>query len=112
MLWVLNLLFSPDLLKKIDFKTESVLSPGSAKKFLIIVCSSDRGLCGGIHSSMSKFTRKLTKATLASQSGQAEASDAVQIVSFDLSESLSSLISCSNAAGVNLVRAECGLCLL
>ena len=25
---------------------------------LIVVCSSDRGLCGGIHSSLTKFTKK------------------------------------------------------
>ncbi len=29
------------------------------KKTLVIVCSSDKGLCGGIHSSMSRFIRRL-----------------------------------------------------
>ncbi|EKG22368.1 ATPase F1 complex gamma subunit [Macrophomina phaseolina MS6] len=29
------------------------------KKDLVIVCSSDKGLCGGIHSGLSRFTRKL-----------------------------------------------------
>jgi F-type H+-transporting ATPase subunit gamma len=32
---------------------------GDDKKSLIIVCSSDKGLCGGIHSSLSRFIRKL-----------------------------------------------------
>jgi F-type H+-transporting ATPase subunit gamma len=32
---------------------------GEDKKSLIVVCSSDKGLCGGIHSGMSRMTRKL-----------------------------------------------------
>lgn len=31
------------------------------KSPLLITCSSDRGLCGGIHSSVSKVTKKLAK---------------------------------------------------
>ena len=30
------------------------------KKTLLVVCSSDKGLCGGIHSSLSRYVRKLT----------------------------------------------------
>ncbi|PJF17918.1 ATP synthase subunit gamma [Paramicrosporidium saccamoebae] len=32
---------------------------GNSKKALILTCSSDRGLCGAIHSSVSKVTRRL-----------------------------------------------------
>jgi len=32
---------------------------GEGKKTLIVVCSSDKGLCGGIHSGMSRLTRKM-----------------------------------------------------
>ncbi|KAF2464039.1 putative ATP synthase subunit gamma, mitochondrial [Lindgomyces ingoldianus] len=32
---------------------------GEGKKSLIVVCSSDKGLCGGIHSGMSRKTRKM-----------------------------------------------------
>ncbi|KAL5447692.1 hypothetical protein PMIN05_001983 [Paraphaeosphaeria minitans] len=32
---------------------------GDGKKTLIVVCSSDKGLCGGIHSGMSRATRKI-----------------------------------------------------
>jgi len=32
---------------------------GEGKKTLIIVCSSDKGLCGGIHSGLSKATRRM-----------------------------------------------------
>ncbi|OCK87586.1 putative ATP synthase subunit gamma, mitochondrial [Cenococcum geophilum 1.58] len=32
---------------------------GESKKTLIVVCSSDKGLCGGIHSGMSRKTRKI-----------------------------------------------------
>ena len=32
---------------------------GEGKKTLIVVCSSDKGLCGGIHSGMSRATRKM-----------------------------------------------------
>ncbi len=34
-------------------------SPGL--KSLVVTCSSDRGLCGGIHSSVSKFTKRFVK---------------------------------------------------
>lgn len=40
-------------------KAETKPLEGEGKKSLIIVCSSDKGLCGGIHSGMSRFTRKL-----------------------------------------------------
>ena len=39
-----------------EIKTESATSKSPQ---LLIACSSDRGLCGAIHSSVSKFTRKL-----------------------------------------------------
>jgi F-type H+-transporting ATPase subunit gamma len=32
---------------------------GEGKKTLLIVCSSDKGLCGGIHSGMSRLTRRM-----------------------------------------------------
>ena len=32
---------------------------GDGKKTLIVVCSSDKGLCGGIHSGLSKATRRM-----------------------------------------------------
>ena len=32
---------------------------GEGKKTLIVVCSSDKGLCGGIHSGLTKATRRL-----------------------------------------------------
>lgn len=31
---------------------------GEGKKKLVVVCSSDKGLCGGIHSGLSRFIRK------------------------------------------------------
>ncbi|KAF2088283.1 putative ATP synthase subunit gamma, mitochondrial [Saccharata proteae CBS 121410] len=40
-------------------KAETKPVEGENKKQLIIVCSSDKGLCGGIHSGMSRKTRKL-----------------------------------------------------
>ena len=33
---------------------------GEDKKTLLVVCSSDKGLCGGIHSGLSRAVRKLT----------------------------------------------------
>lgn len=35
---------------------------GEGKKTLLVVCSSDKGLCGGIHSGLSRQTRKLLNA--------------------------------------------------
>lgn len=32
---------------------------GEGKKDLVIVCSSDKGLCGGIHSGLSRYTRRI-----------------------------------------------------
>ncbi|KAF2436527.1 putative ATP synthase subunit gamma, mitochondrial [Tothia fuscella] len=40
-------------------KAETKIEEGEGKKSLIIVCSSDKGLCGGIHSGMSRRARKL-----------------------------------------------------
>lgn len=40
-------------------KAETKPLEGDGKKQLIVVCSSDKGLCGGIHSGMSRLTRKL-----------------------------------------------------
>lgn len=38
---------------------ETAVPESEEKKTLIIVCSSDKGLCGGIHSGMSRFIRRL-----------------------------------------------------
>ncbi|KAF2200200.1 putative ATP synthase subunit gamma, mitochondrial [Delitschia confertaspora ATCC 74209] len=40
-------------------KAETKALEGDGKKTLVVVCSSDKGLCGGIHSGMSRLTRKL-----------------------------------------------------
>jgi F-type H+-transporting ATPase subunit gamma len=40
-------------------KAETKAVEGDGKKTLFVVCSSDKGLCGGIHSGMSRTTRKL-----------------------------------------------------
>lgn len=40
-------------------KAETKPLEGEGKKTLIVVCSSDKGLCGGIHSGMSRLTRKI-----------------------------------------------------
>jgi F-type H+-transporting ATPase subunit gamma len=40
-------------------KAETKAIEGEGKKTLIVVCSSDKGLCGGIHSGMSRKTRKM-----------------------------------------------------
>lgn len=32
---------------------------GENKKTLLVICSSDKGLCGGIHSGMTRYTRRL-----------------------------------------------------
>ncbi|KAK4998188.1 atp3 gamma subunit of the F1 sector of mitochondrial F1F0 ATP synthase [Elasticomyces elasticus] len=39
-------------------EAETKPTEGENKKTLVIVCSSDKGLCGGIHSGMSRATRK------------------------------------------------------
>ena len=52
-----------------EVKTES--SGTSKSPQLLIACSSDRGLCGAIHSSVSKLTRKLVnEATAKNQTSQ------------------------------------------
>ena len=38
---------------------ETVASQGGDKKSLLVICSSDKGLCGGIHSGMTRATRRL-----------------------------------------------------
>lgn len=38
---------------------ETKVPEGEENKSLLIVCSSDKGLCGGIHSSLSRHVRKL-----------------------------------------------------
>jgi F-type H+-transporting ATPase subunit gamma len=35
---------------------------GEGKKTLLVICSSDKGLCGGIHSGMSRYARRLLAA--------------------------------------------------
>ncbi|OCK84703.1 ATP synthase F1 [Lepidopterella palustris CBS 459.81] len=40
-------------------KAETKPIEGEGKKTLIVVCSSDKGLCGGIHSGLSRKTRKI-----------------------------------------------------
>jgi len=40
-------------------KAETKPLEGEGKKRLLIVCSSDKGLCGGIHSGMSRLARKM-----------------------------------------------------
>ena len=40
-------------------KAETKPLEGEGKKTLIVVCSSDKGLCGGIHSGLSRRTRKI-----------------------------------------------------
>jgi F-type H+-transporting ATPase subunit gamma len=40
-------------------KAETKAEEGEGKKSLLIICSSDKGLCGGIHSSMSRRARKI-----------------------------------------------------
>ena len=40
-------------------KAETKPEEGEGKKSLLIVCSSDKGLCGGVHSGMSRKARKM-----------------------------------------------------
>ena len=40
-------------------QAETTAGEGDEKKTLIVVASSDKGLCGGIHSGLSKATRRL-----------------------------------------------------
>ena len=40
-------------------KAETKPLEGEGKKTLIVVCSSDKGLCGGIHSGLSRRTRRM-----------------------------------------------------
>lgn len=40
-------------------KAETKAPEGEGKKTLLVVCSSDKGLCGGVHSGMSRKARKI-----------------------------------------------------
>jgi len=40
-------------------KAETKPAEGEGKKTLLIICSSDKGLCGGVHSGMTRRTRKI-----------------------------------------------------
>ena len=40
-------------------QAETKPAEGEGKKTLIVVCSSDKGLCGGIHSGLSRATRRI-----------------------------------------------------
>lgn len=42
-----------------EAETKAIQSEGEGKKTLIVVASSDKGLCGGIHSGLSKAARRL-----------------------------------------------------
>lgn len=44
-------------------EAETKLPAESENKTLIVVCSSDKGLCGGIHSGLSRATRRLLEKT-------------------------------------------------
>lgn len=41
------------------FESAETKAEGGDKKTLLVVCSSDKGLCGGIHSGLSKATRRI-----------------------------------------------------
>ncbi|KAL8714764.1 MAG: hypothetical protein Q9220_001277 [cf. Caloplaca sp. 1 TL-2023] len=43
-------------------KAETKTTAEEGKKTLIVVCSSDKGLCGGIHSGLTKATRRMLEA--------------------------------------------------
>lgn len=40
-------------------KSFTNFSPDAEERIIHVICSSDRGLCGGVHSSLAKYTRKL-----------------------------------------------------
>ena len=42
------------------YEAAETKTPESEKKTLLIVCSSDKGLCGGIHSGLSRTVRRMT----------------------------------------------------
>lgn len=49
-----------DYVSGVDANTNIIADKsGASKKTLLLVCSSDRGLCGAIHSSVSKVARRL-----------------------------------------------------
>jgi F-type H+-transporting ATPase subunit gamma len=43
-------------------QAETKALEGEGKKSLLVICSSDKGLCGGIHSGMSRYARRLISA--------------------------------------------------
>lgn len=45
--------------KEVFDQAETKPLEGEDKKTLIVVCSSDKGLCGGIHSGLSRYIRRL-----------------------------------------------------
>lgn len=45
--------------EKVFKEAETKALEGEGKKTLLVVCSSDKGLCGGIHSGLSRFVRRL-----------------------------------------------------
>ncbi|PSR92387.1 ATPase, F1 complex, gamma subunit domain-containing protein [Coniella lustricola] len=45
--------------KEVFTQAETKALEGEDKKTLLVVCSSDKGLCGGIHSGMSRYIRRL-----------------------------------------------------
>lgn len=45
--------------KEVFTQAETKALEGDDKKTLLVVCSSDKGLCGGIHSGMSRYIRRL-----------------------------------------------------
>lgn len=69
---------------------------GEDKKTLLVVCSSDKGLCGGIHSSLSRYIRRLF----------AEKPDAYELVI--LGEKCKSQLSRTNAKDIQLSFAGVG----
>lgn len=40
-------------------KAETKPAQGEGKKSLLVICSSDKGLCGGVHSGMTRKTRRM-----------------------------------------------------
>lgn len=52
---------------KVFEEAETKPLEGENKKTLLVICSSDKGLCGGIHSGLSRATRKLLNNELSGQ---------------------------------------------
>lgn len=45
--------------KEVFTQAETKALEGDDKKTLLIICSSDKGLCGGVHSGLSRYVRRL-----------------------------------------------------